>query len=93
MKPNWTEFTARYLSPQHGDDAESWATLHTQLFGSGLGKRWLDRQRAEKFGRSLPADVAESTLRYLEGQRQMLRDIDRLVTEGRDQLAAKNNDK
>lgn len=81
VPPNWSEFRAR--EPRVTDEvAESFALLHARLFTTTDGREWLARMREAKFGASLDPNISESALRHMEGQRQLIRDIDRLTEHG-----------
>lgn len=83
---SWAEFDKRRQGepPAPVDSDES--ILHARLFGSRDGQDWLALMRADKFGRSLDPNISNEALRHLEGQRQMLRDIDRATAAGMEQL-------
>jgi hypothetical protein len=83
--PDWTEFAQRDINQQK-TELDDWVKLNARLFSSADGQRWLAQVRQDKFGRSLSPAIPEAELRHLEGQRQMIRDIDTLVAKGLDAL-------
>jgi hypothetical protein len=86
--PSWDEFrqsTQRDIDEQRAE-LDDWVKLNARLFSSADGQRWLAQVRQDKFGRSLSPAIPEAELRHLEGQRQMIRDIDTLVAKGMDAL-------
>jgi hypothetical protein len=83
--PDWTEFAQRDINQQK-TELDDWVKLNARLFSSADGQRWLAQVRQDKFGRSLSPAISEAELRHLEGQRQMIRDIDALVAKGMDAL-------
>jgi len=83
--PDWTEFAQRDINQQK-TELDDWVKLTARLFSSADGQRWLAQVRQDKFGRSLSPAIPEAELRHLEGQRQMIRDIDALVAKGLDAL-------
>jgi hypothetical protein len=86
--PDWTEFSQRHADPTKAE-LDDWVKLTARLFSSADGQRWLAQVRQDKFGRSLAPAIPEAELRHLEGQRQMIRDIDALVAKGLAALAEK----
>jgi hypothetical protein len=86
--PDWTEFSQRHADPTKAE-LDDWVKLNARLFSSADGQRWLAQVRQDKFGRSLSPAIPEAELRHLEGQRQMIRDIDALVAKGLAALAEK----
>jgi hypothetical protein len=83
--PDWGEFRLYHAEPKQAE-IDDWIKLNARLFSSADGQRWLARVRQDKFGRSLAPTISEAELRHLEGQRQMIRDIDTLVAKGLDAL-------
>lgn len=69
-------------------DGEDFAKLTLRIFGSRDGAVWFNHMTALKFNVSVAPDVPEARLRFLEGQRQLLRDIQALMDSAR-ALAAK----
>jgi hypothetical protein len=78
----WDEFAARRGAVPSAPEDDTLADLCARLFSTIDGREFLRRQRELKFGASIDPNIPEAHLRHLEGQRQMLRDIDRLVSEG-----------
>jgi len=83
--PDWTEFAQRHIDASKAE-LDDWVKLTARLFSSADGQRWLAHVRQDKFGRTLSPAIPEAELRHLEGQRQMIRDIDALVAKGLDAL-------
>jgi hypothetical protein len=88
-EPNWA-MLARPRRPAPDPDDQKWATLHLRLFSTPDGKEWLEAMRAILFDSPQRDDISESKLRHLEAQRQMLRDIERLMAKGLANLERKS---
>lgn len=83
----WAEFeTRRHRADTTEQMVDDFAIVHARLFGSRDGQAWLDQMRARKFGCSIDPNISNEHLRFIEGQRQMIRDIDREVALGNEQI-------
>jgi hypothetical protein len=83
----WAEFEARR---QHAESAEQavddFAITHARLFSCPDGTAWLGQMRARLFGTTIDPEISNERLRFMEGQRQMIRDIDRQIELGNKQI-------
>lgn len=89
--PGWDELENRTPTPRTPPvtlDGEDFSKLTLRLFGSRDGAVWFNHMTALKFNVMIAADISNERLRFLEGQRQLLREIQALMDSAR-ALAAK----
>lgn len=90
----WSEFESRRLNEPVDKEVDDFAIVHARLFSSPDGKTWLERMRAELFGAPIGPETSNKRLRFLEGQRELLRNIDRQIAAGDAQIKlARQNQK
>lgn len=82
----WSEFENRRRGETPEQAVDDFAIVHARLFGSPDGREWLSQMRSRLFGTSLAPEISNEHLRFLEGQRQLIRDIDREIELGNRQI-------
>lgn len=82
----WDELEQR-RRPERGPpvtlDGEDFAKLTLRLFGSRDGAVWFNHMTALKFNASVSPEISDARLRFMEGQRQLLREIQALMDSAR----------
>lgn len=75
--PDWSRREAKMFGEQQpkGDDPDDMPKLAARLFRTRDGRVWLEKMRRLKFDVSIGPEVTQAYMYYLEGQRQILRDI------------------
>jgi hypothetical protein len=89
---NWHDREDKLFNPSEAPqtvDGDSDALLTHRVFSSRDGQLWLKRQRELKFETSIDPNASVAALRHLEGQRQLLRDIERLMREAERLMAVR----
>lgn len=90
----WSEFENRRRGDTPEQAIDDFAIVHARLFSTPDGAAWLAQMRSRLFGTSIGPEVSDQYLRFLEGQRQLIRDIDREIELGGRQIkAAKQSSK
>jgi hypothetical protein len=80
--PDWGAREARMLrepAPPKPDDPDEMSKLAPRLFRTRDGRVWLDRMSHRLFAHAIGMEPSEAMLRYLEAQRDMLREIVRHI--------------
>jgi hypothetical protein len=90
----WSTFESRRIAEPASKEVDDFAIVHARLFSSPDGRAWLERMRNQLFGVSISPDISNEHLRFLEGQRQLIRNIDREIALGDAQIKlARQNQK
>lgn len=80
--PSWNDLHQRSESPKASPESADFKALSARLFSTNDGKEWLQRMCAMKFGAFAGEEISNDVLRFREGQRQLLREIQRAAAEG-----------